>query len=71
MSYNMDTYYSKRSGNPGYQRGKPVLMGNLKKNETGINWFIERYPDPFLTIMKTHLDCSSADPSERYFNKRE
>jgi hypothetical protein len=59
--------YSKRSGNPGYQRGKPVLMGNLKKNETGNNWFIERYPDPFLMIMKTHLDCSNADPNERYF----
>jgi len=43
-------------------------MGNLKKNETGTNWFIERYPDPFMTIMKTHLDCSSADPSERYRN---
>ena len=39
---------SKRSGNPGYRRGKPVLTGFLKKNETGTNWFIQRGQGPML-----------------------
>jgi hypothetical protein len=59
------TNVSKRSGNPGYQHGKPVLAGNLKKNETGINWFIQRDEEPFLTMMKTHLDCLTADVKDR------
>ena len=55
----------KRSGNPGYQRGKPILSGFLKKNDTGTNWFIHRDSNPFLTTMKTNLDCSAADPNDR------
>jgi hypothetical protein len=58
---------NKRSGNPGYQRGKPVLSGTLKKNETGLNWFIDREQEPFLKIMKTNVDCSTANPNDRYF----
>jgi hypothetical protein len=63
------TEINKRSGNPGYQLGKPVLTGILKKNETGPNWFIDREPNPFLQIMKTNVDCSNADPTDRFDEK--
>ena len=64
------TDIQKRSGNPGYQMGKPVLTGLLKFNDSGDNWFIERGNDPnlaFLNIMSPSPegDCNFGKADKR------
>lgn len=55
-----------RSGNPGYQSGKPILMGYLTKNQSGENYFIDREGEKFLHVMKTSLNCEQANFTDRW-----